>query len=59
MRACLLAAMGAWIAVSAARAAPAAQPGKPPVTALVVQLVDEQGKPLTNQSIRMMPVSVG
>jgi hypothetical protein len=59
MRACFLAAIGLLIAASAARAAPAAQPGNPPVTALVVHLVDEQGKPLTNQSICMMPVSVG
>ena len=59
MRACLLAAIGVLIAASAARAAPAAQPGNPPVTALVVHLVDEQDKPLTNQSISMVPVSVG
>jgi len=59
MRACFLAAVGVLIAASAARAAPAAQTGNPPVTALVVQLVDEQDKPLTNQSICMMPVSVG
>ena len=35
---------------------PASQPAGPK---LVAQLVDEQGKPLTNPSIGMMPVSVG
>jgi hypothetical protein len=59
MRACFLAVIGVLVAASAAMADPATQPAAPSATGLVVQLVDEQGKPLANQSICMMPVSVG